>query len=207
MRIEITDDCIRFEKEFNRLDEFVMEFVQVLDRHRIRYCIISGYVALLFGRSRSTEDVDVFIEVLDRGRFLPLWSDLTERFDCIIIRDPDIALTNYLAHGLAIRFAGKGRVIPNIEMKFPKHTLGEWTLVNRRKVCIGDRSLYISPLEIQIPYKLMLGSEKDIEDAVHLYTIFGNDLDKALFNAFLHKLNQMDLYKRYLDETELHTNS
>ena len=34
-------------------------------------------------------------------------------------------------------------------------------------------------MEGQIAYKFKLGSEKDIEDALHLYEIFGKNLDKS----------------------------
>lgn len=41
----------------------------------------------------------------------------------------------------------------------------------------------IAPLELQIAYKLYLGSEKDLGDAVFLYTLFR----KALNHQELHK--------------------
>ena len=43
--------------------------------------------------------------------------------------------------------------------------------------CIPGASLCISPIDTQIAYKLFLGSDKDIEDAVYLWEIFKNDLD------------------------------
>jgi len=46
-------------KVVNRLDEFVLTFTSVLDRMKINYVIVSGYVAIVFGRSRATEDIDI----------------------------------------------------------------------------------------------------------------------------------------------------
>ena len=37
---------------------------------------------------------------------------------------------------------------------------------------IGEATLPIGPPELQIAYKLHLGTQKNIEDAVHLYTLF-----------------------------------
>ena len=47
------------------------------------------------------------------------------------------------------------------------------------EVVLNNRSLYVSPLEIQIPYKFLLSGEKDIEDALHIYELFKEKLDKA----------------------------
>ena len=53
----LNDKTIKLDRELNELDLFVLDFVKVLEKHA-RYVLISGYVALLFGRSRTTEDVD-----------------------------------------------------------------------------------------------------------------------------------------------------
>jgi len=43
---------------------------------------------------------------------------------------------------------------------------------------LDDNLLYISPIEIQLAYKLYLGSEKDIMDAVYLYELFENNIQR-----------------------------
>lgn len=40
--------------------------------------------------------------------------------------------------------------------------------ITEKKVIINKKTLFISALELEIPYKLFLGSSKDIEDALHL---------------------------------------
>ena len=54
---------IKLERELSNLDEFVLDFVNLLDN----YVIVSGYVSILLGRSRTTEDVDLLLPKL---RFL-----------------------------------------------------------------------------------------------------------------------------------------
>jgi len=44
-------------KVINALDEFVLNFVSILEKFT-DYVIVSGYTAILFGRSRGTEDID-----------------------------------------------------------------------------------------------------------------------------------------------------
>ncbi|HLD41949.1 MAG TPA: hypothetical protein VJB06_02850 [archaeon] len=51
---------IKLDKIENELDKFVLDFIKILEKHA-KYVIVSGYVAILFGRSRGTEDIDMFI--------------------------------------------------------------------------------------------------------------------------------------------------
>ncbi len=51
-------------------------------------------------------------------------------------------------------------------------------MVNRLKVELDKNLLYISPVEIQLAYKLFLGSEKDIMDTVYLYELFQNNTQR-----------------------------
>ncbi len=61
--------------------------------------------------------------------------------------------------------------------------------------------LRISPLEIAIAYKLYLGSDKDFDDAAHIYTIFKNTLDTAKLKSFLIELSvNKAVIKRVLGE-------
>jgi hypothetical protein len=46
--------------------------------------------------------------------------------------------------------------------------------------------------ELQIPYKLFLGSEKDIEDARFLFKLFKDNLNIVLLKMFLNKLKVSD---------------
>jgi len=59
------------------------------------------------------------------------------------------------------------------------------SLQKHMEVKIDRESLNISPLEIQIPFKLYLGSDKDIEDAVYLYELFGEHLNKEKLKQYM----------------------
>ncbi len=59
---------IKLDKEINELDKFVFKFIKILNKYT-DYVIISGYVSILLGRSRSTEDVDVFIKPIEKIMF------------------------------------------------------------------------------------------------------------------------------------------
>ncbi len=158
-------------KVVTRLDRFVLDFVSAIE-DRAEYVVVSGYLAILLGRPRGTEDVDMIFEYLERGEFQSLHDHVKgQGFEFINPEDVD-GLYEMLTDGFAIRAAREGSVIPNIEMKFPKDDFDRFSLSNRMKAVFDDRSLFISPIEMQIAYKLWLSSEKDIEDALYLWGIF-----------------------------------
>lgn len=50
---------IVLDRELNELDSLVLEFIKCLQS---RYVIVAGYVAILLGRSRTTDDIDIIVE-------------------------------------------------------------------------------------------------------------------------------------------------
>ncbi|HOI59448.1 MULTISPECIES: hypothetical protein [unclassified Methanoculleus] len=57
-----------------------------------------------------------------------------------------------------------------------------------KRVQFDDIRFFVSPIELQIPYKLNLGSDKDIEDAVYLWMLFREMLDGDLLRMFMERL-------------------
>jgi len=198
MKIKHSNGRIEIEKELNSLDKFVIDFMSVLSKLSIKYVLVSGYVSILFGRSRSSEDIDIFVEKLDFKRFEVLWKKLYKHFECINTKNLKDAYEEYLMTNHALRFSRANKFIPNMEVKFPKMELDTWTLENRKTVVLNGNTIFISPIELQIPFKLFLGSEKDIEDAKHLYNMFKDKLDASLLKEFNKKLKIEEAFKRYL---------
>lgn len=165
---------ISFTKHLNELDLFTLNFCKTLNK--TNYVIISGYVAILFGRSRSSEDIDIVINSQTKKEFETMWKNITKEFECLNTANKNDAF-EYLKEGLALRFSYKGLFIPNMELKFAKQ-LEQTALEKKVLVKVNNEMLYISPIDLQIAYKLFLGSEKDIEDARFLYKIFYKYLNK-----------------------------
>jgi predicted nucleotidyltransferase len=38
------------------------EFIQLLNKHKVKYLIVGGYAVSMYSRPKSTQDIDVFIE-------------------------------------------------------------------------------------------------------------------------------------------------
>ena len=198
MKYGVSHHQIKLNKELNELDNLVIDFARILNRKRVDYVLVSGYVSILFGRSRSSEDIDLIVKKISEEKFLTLWKALSKNFECITTKNPKKAYQNYLMERSALRFSRKGMFIPNIEFKFPKLDLDNWVIEKAKKVVLNGNVIRISPIELQIPYKLFLASEKDIEDARYLYKLFKETIDKNLFKYFLENLDKKDRFNRYL---------
>ncbi len=205
MELEISHGIIRFNRELSALDRLVLRFVKILEGTGIEYVIISGYIAILFGRSRNTEDVDLFIGEMPFEKFRVFWDELGKNgFECINVSTPESAYNDYLKQMLAPRFAVKGTWEPNFELKFPKSKYNRYSLKNKVEVLLNGEKLMTSEIELQIAFKLYLGSEKDFEDARHLYRIFKEKLNIGLLQKHITELKvekqaEKALWKKYLN--------
>lgn len=158
MELEFKKNRIVFNRELSNLDKLVLRFVKILEKQRIDYVIISGYIAILFGRSRHTEDVDLFIEEMGFEKFEKFWIELYKQgFECINSLNPYNAFNGYLNDSLALRFAEKGTVMPNFEVKFPKTKYNWYSLKHKIEVFLNNQKLITSEMELQIAFKLRLG--------------------------------------------------
>ncbi|ACS32740.1 hypothetical protein [Thermococcus gammatolerans] len=187
MDIEITEKKIVLNRELSELDKFVFDVIDVLERH-VRYVIVSGYVTILFGRSRGTEDVDVVIEPLPQEEFISMCEDAQKAGFEFLNPEACEGLYEMLAGRLGIRMVRKGEIIPNAEIKFPKDAFHREALEKRIPVWFNGRVIYISPIELQIAYKLYLGTDKDLEDAFFLYELFKEKIDWRALNDYAGRL-------------------
>jgi len=167
---------IKLNREFNQLDKFVLDFCSLIKE----YVIVSGYVSILFGRSRATEDVDMLVPKMSKEEFKEIWDKTMKNgFECLNTSKIDEAYKSMNDH--AIRFARKNRPLPNMEFKLIKNDLDKYSFENKLLVRLKHGELFISPIEMQIAYKLFLakgGNEKDVEDAKHIYILFNEKINK-----------------------------
>jgi|SRR3989344_1697680 len=176
---------IKIDKVLSNLDKFVIDFVSLLDE----YVIVSGYVSILLGRTRATEDVDLLIPKMTKSEFLILWNKIiSKKYWCLNTPDIDEAFDLLEEH--SIRFAKENEPVPNIEFKIIKNSLDQFSYDNKIKIFFDSIFLYISPIELQVAYKLYLGTEKDIEDARHIFRLFDEKINKV---ELLHSFEKLKL--------------
>lgn len=193
--IELRDGTLIVKREPNQLDELAIEFSDILNRFSIDHVYIAGYVSILAGRARSTEDVDVLIENINEETAEELAETLKqEGFWGAAM--PLSSMYEMLSNGDNIWVAPEDQVTPHLEVKFARDEFDRASLENTITARIGGETIPIGPLELQIAYKLHLGAQKDLEDAVHLYTLFEESLSVARLEEWVTRLGVEDEYER-----------
>ena len=193
--IELRDGTLVVDREPDRLDDLAIRFSTILDRLDIEHVYISGYVSILAGRARSTENVDVLIETIDEANADELAATLKEEGFWGAAMPLD-SLYEMLSNGDNIWVATDDQVTPHLEVKFARDEFDRASLTNAITARIGEETIPIGPLELQIAYKLYLGAQKDLEDAVHLYALFEQSLSIERLETWVSKLDVEAEYDR-----------
>jgi len=175
---------IQIDRDLSDLDTFTLDFVKILKKHT-NYVIVSGYVAIILGRARASEDVDIIIPRIDFSTFQVFYNELKENnFYCLNAEKDDIVFS-YLEDNLAVRFAKIGSMIPNIEMKWTKNDFETIALDNAIDIKFKNKLLCISPFELQIAFKeAVLKSPKDLDDATHIREVTKEFIDNDLIQKY-----------------------
>ena len=143
MKREIDDKTI--------LEKFAEDFCKIVEKH-VRYIICSGFVAIVHGRARGTEDIDMIIQKLEKQKFVNLHKDLIKAgFVCIQSGNPE-RIYEYLDNGSSVRYVIKseGYFPPEMEIKFQKDSLDEEQLKDRIKLPLTKLDIYFSSIESNI---------------------------------------------------------
>lgn len=193
--IELRDGILVVHREPNQLDELAIVFSEILDQFAIERVYIAGYVAILAGRARSTEEVDVLLPKLDEETVEQLTAALVDEG----FWGPAMPLSSMyemLENGDNIWVAPEDQITPHLEVKFAQDEFDRASLNNATRARIGDEVIPIGPLELQIAYKLYLGAQKDVEDAVHLYALFEETLSVPRLEEWVTRLDVEAEYER-----------
>lgn len=197
--MDLSDGRLTLSRELSTLDRDVVEFTSILDDHGVEYVIVSGYVSILTGRSRGTEDIDIILEPLDADELSAL-ADRFERAGYWGMAMPLDRLPDMLPEGERLRIAEDGVMIPNFEVWLASNELEREALTTSITAKIGDATVSISGIELQIAYKLQLTqaagstSGKDFEDALHLYLTLEDQLNTDRLETYVQELAVEDYY-------------
>jgi hypothetical protein len=193
--VELRNGTLVVEREPNQLDELSIRFSELLDRLEIEHVYVAGYVSILAGRARSTQDIDVLIERIDEETA----DELAKTLDENGFWGPAMPLASMyemLDTGDNIWVAPTDQITPHLEVKFARDEFDRASLENASTARVGGESVPIGPLELQIAYKLSLGAQKDVEDAVHLYALFEESLSVSRLEEWTTRLDVEAEYER-----------
>ena len=182
-------------KDKNVLNSFVSDFVAVLDAQKIRYIIVSGFVAIAHGRRRGTEDIDLIAERIPAEKFILLHAALLRAgFECVQESNPQKLYSDYLADNLSLRYVRKGTFVPEMEFKLAKDELDEMQLHERVKLPLTGLPFWFSSIETNIAFKEeLLKSEKDMEDSKHLRIIYSEKIDEGKIRKYKNLIRRLRL--------------
>ena len=193
--MEFTDEGVVIDKPPSDLDRLILEVGDILDDVGIGYSVVSGYVAVLFGRSRATEDIDVITERFDEETA----DELTKRLRNAGYWGSAMPLDDLhetLSDDLPVRIAEDGHRVPNVELKFVSDEYDRISLDNAISIRLGEEILRVGSLEFQIAYKLDMGARKDYEDALYLHEVVGPSLNRTALEEYVTKLGVEDEYEQ-----------
>ena len=180
----VSKKVIEIRRELSDLDRFALDFVRILRKHS-RYSIVSGYVSILLGRARASEDIDIIIPPAGLPEFLRLLEGIESAGFYCLNEETGEDIYEHLKSGVAARFAKLKTVIPNVELKFAKSRIDDITLDDAIAIMLGKEELKVSPLELQIAFKeAVLKSPKDMEDARHIRNVAAGHLDAGLIKKY-----------------------
>ncbi|MFC4407887.1 hypothetical protein [Haloarchaeobius iranensis] len=197
--MELNNDALTISRTPSDLDRDVLEFTQVLDSCAVDYVIVSGYVAILTGRSRATEDIPIIIEPLSESATEQLVAELDAAGYWGMAMPLD-EMHSMLNEGSRIRIAEDGAMYPNFETWFVSNDVEREAISNALTVELGESEIRISPIELQIAYKLRLAQAagtktgKDFEDALHLYLTFEEQFNREKLVQYVEELGVEDHY-------------
>lgn len=188
--MKFSERKIVLDKEPSELDRLVFDFIGLLKK-RTDYAIVSGYVAIILGRIRGTDDVDVIVPKKTKEEFEKIIKNMVDiGYWCINTEDSE-EMYDLLKTGHSIRIARDGEVAPNFEIKFAKSESDFEALANPIEIFVRSNSVKIAPLELQIAFKeIVLKSEKDMEDAKHIRVVAEKYIDKKLIDEYKERLRK-----------------
>jgi hypothetical protein len=189
MDLEFKENELILSKEPSIIDNLVFDFSDILTKNNIRHVLFSDYISILFGKDGMNEEIDILIQNISFEKFLKLWLAIENTYECKNTNDPIDAYNAFLKNHHVLRFAKKLNLVPDFKIKIVKDEIDRCTLKYRKKIILGERNLFISPLEMQISYNLFQGSEKNIDDARFLYKLSKEKLNMILMDRFLNELN------------------
>jgi len=193
--VTLRDGELVVERPPNELDELALDFSRILADLGVEHVFVAGYLAILTGRARATEDIDVLVESLPESEV----SALADRLDAEGYWGPAMPLDELYGNldaGTNVWAAPDGQMTPHLEVQFPTDEFDVASLEHSIPAHVGGATIPVGPLELQIAYKLHLGARKDFEDAAHLYALFRESLRPMQLEQWVDRLGVTDEYER-----------
>ncbi len=179
--------------------QILESLARALERRGIRYVVIGGQAALLYGEPRLTRDIDVTIDLGPEG--LPEMISVAEELGWRVLTDSPS------------EFVRKRMVLPlleassgvRIDLVFSSSPYEKQAMDRVRRVLIGQAEVTFTSVEDMIISKIVSGRPRDLDD-VRAVLLKNPDLDLKYIHRWLEEL-EVSLHEPFLERFEQLNNS
>ncbi|MFX1537253.1 MAG: DUF6036 family nucleotidyltransferase [Promethearchaeota archaeon] len=178
----------------NDFRKFVELTINTLNASEIRYVLIGGLAATIFGRPRTTLDVDIIIEH-DQKKIQKLQELLKNNGFIFGENKIQIALQKRSQCSIFLR-----EFPYRLDLKGIYSPLDERSMQNRVKQIILNETVFVEKPEDLIVAKLVYGSQLDLEDAKAIILRQEEKLDVEYVCYYVVKEQVEDLLSQILEE-------
>jgi len=178
--------------------ELLSTFIAPLEAGKISYFVTGSIASIFYGEPRLTHDIDVVIHLsqADVRRFSALFPE--DRYYCPPEEVIQIETTRRpFGHFNLIHHASglKADIYPDADDR-----LHQWAFQKRRRIDIGDLTMWLAPPEYVIIRKLEYfregGSDKHIEDIRKMISQVSNELEMTFLKAELEVRGLIPFWER-----------
>jgi predicted nucleotidyltransferase len=160
-----------------QLEDALRSVVSILEELKLPYMLIGGMANLIWGEARTTQDIDITIQV-DPPALPDTVTRLTQIFRALP-KDP-------------ITFVRQTRVLPIVtkngvraDLIFAELPYQEQAIRRARPVALGDVMVQVCTPEDLIIHKIISERAKDLDDVKGIVRVQGSRLDRAYLDSLV----------------------
>ena len=186
--------------ELGALEQLIIRTVHCLDKTNINYCIVGAIAASYYGSVRTTEDLDVIVDLTSNNI-----EQIKRLTSCLHSSAVDLIETDMLQGLLEkshVTAFDTKTYFYRVDFKGIYSTLDRMTMANKVKVRVLDKyDIWITTPELQIVAKLLPGmrSDKDFSDIKYIFLNYKEKIDLTVLEQLAKEFNVVDILTQFLD--------
>lgn len=182
-----------------KTEEMLLNVTKFFNSNKIPYAVVGGFSAIVWGRGRSTYDIDIIIDHknLDIKEFVDYLGTKglsTSEFD---LQEAFKELSHATIHTT-------DPSVYRIDLQGIYSSLDRETLETSKKITYKGQKIRFGSPENLIAHKLHFGSDRDLEDALVVFIAQEESLDLDYLVLLSSKLGVEKKLERLIEIAEIH---
>ena len=186
--------------KFGAFERLIIRTVQCLNKTDIDYCIVGAIAASYYGSVRTTEDLDIIVDLSSNNP-----KQIKNLVSCLHSSDIDLIEKDMLQGLLEkshITAFDTHTYFYRVDFKGIYSSLDKLTMANKIKTrVLDDLDIWITTPELQIIAKLLPGmrSDKDLSDIRYIFLNYKENIDFSVLERLAKEFNVVDALAQFLD--------